>query len=326
MKCLITALVVLGAPGLVEAQQLVDDQGRVRVAMVKMPYTGARNVPEISDIPNYLEQGGIYALLEELGASLRPIGEIDLTPAQKQDYGNWHRMGMANGHLADFVEQSLTAKQLHIGLLANCTSLIGVLGGMQRMASSPERIGLVFIDAHGDFNTPETTLSGMLGGMPVAVAAGLGLRNLRNESGLLVPIPAENIVLGAARDLDPLERELVEEHRLMRFSTEDIRTLSPRLHEIMDDLSARTDLIYVHIDMDVLDPNEVPGHPLTVPNGPTSEELAAAIALMFTYEKAVAFGVASTPANERDPDGVSRQAAYRLIQAAVNGVRRRGTP
>jgi arginase family enzyme len=98
------------------------------------------------------------------------------------------------------------------------------------------------------------------------------------------------------------------------------------LREIMEDLSARTDLIYVHIDMDVLDPNEVLGHPLTVPNGPTSEELAAAIALMFTYEKAVAFGVASTPANERDPDGVSRQAAYRLIQGAIDGVKRRATP
>jgi arginase len=294
--------------------------------MVKMPYTGARNVPEISDVPDYLERGGIYALLEEQGTSLRPIGVIDLTPDQKRDYGNWHRMGMANGHLADFVEQSLTAKHLHVGLLANCTSLIGVLGGMQRMATSPERIGLVFIDAHGDFNTPETTLSGMLGGMPVAVAAGMALHNLRNESGLLVPIPAKNIVLGAARDLDPLERQLVEEHRLTRFSTEDIRTLSPRLREIMEDLSARTDLIYVHIDMDVLDPNEVLGHPLTVPNGPTSEELAAAIALMFTYEKAVAFGVASTPANERDPDGVSRQAAYRLIQGAIDGVKRRATP
>ena len=326
MKRWFAVAIALGVPGGLLAQQLTDAQGKVRVAIVKMPYTGARNVPEISDGPDYLEDGGILELLQEQRATLNPIGEIDLTPEQKRDYGNWHRMGMANGHLADFVEQSLRANYLHVGLLANCTSLIGVLGGMQDVATSPERIGLVFIDAHGDFNTPETTLSGMLGGMPVAVAAGLGLHNLRNESGLPIPIPVENIVLGAARDLDPLEAELVKEHNLTRFSVDDIRTLSPRLHEIMEDLSARTDLIYVHIDMDVLDPAEVPGHPLTVPNGPTSEELAAAISLMFTYEKAVAFGVASTPANERDPDGVSRRAAYRLIQGAVAGVQRRVTP
>ena len=326
MKQWLAVAIVLAVPGGLLAQQLTDAQGQVRVAIVKMPYTGARNVPEISDGPDYLEDGGIFELLREQGATLAPISEIDLTPEQKRDYGNWHRMGMANGHLADLVEQSLRANYLHVGLLANCTSLIGVLGGMQNVATSPERIGLVFIDAHGDFNTPETTLSGMLGGMPVAVAAGLGLHNLRNESGLPIPIPVENIVLGAARDLDPLEAELVKEHNLTRFSVEDIRTLSPRLHEIMEDLSARTDLIYVHIDMDVLDPAEVPGHPLTVPNGPTSEELAAAISLMFTYEKAAAFGVASTPANERDPDGVSRRAAYRLIQGAVAGVQRRVTP
>jgi arginase family enzyme len=75
--------------------------------------------------------------------------------------------------------------------------------------------------------------------------------------------------------------------------------------------------------MDVLDPEEVAGHSLTVPDGPTSRELAAAITAMFVYEKVAAFGVASTPANERDPDGKSLQAAYRLIEAAVAGVQGR---
>jgi arginase family enzyme len=63
--------------------------------------------------------------------------------------------------------------------------------------------------------------------------------------------------------------------------------------------------------MDVLDPEEVPGHSLTVPDGPTSRELAAAITAMFEYEKVAAFGVASTPANERDPDGKSLPANER---------------
>ena len=297
----------------------------MRVGLVKMPYTGARNVAEISDVPDYLARGGIAERLSRLGASTGPIAEIDLTTDQKKEYGTWHRMGMANGHLARLVASTVGDGSLSVGLLANCTSLLGVLGGLQQAASSPERIGIVFIDAHGDFNTPETTLSGMLGGMPVAVAAGLALHNLREESGLEVPIPTENIVLGAVRDLDPLEQRLVEEHRLARFSVDDIRSLAPRLREVMDDLSGRTDFIYVHVDMDVLDPAEVPGHPLTVPDGPTSQELARAIELMFGYEKAAAFGVASTPAGERDPGGVSRHAAYRLVEAAVRGVQSRSS-
>jgi hypothetical protein len=71
----------------------------------------------------------------------------------------------------------------------------------------------------------------------------------------------------------------------------------------MKRLSELTDIIYVHVDMDVLDPAEVSGHPLTVPNGPTSRELAAAISEMFRYQKAAAFGVASTPAGENDKGG-----------------------
>jgi arginase family enzyme len=71
----------------------------------------------------------------------------------------------------------------------------------------------------------------------------------------------------------------------------------------MQRLSRLTDVIYVHVDMDVLDPREVPGHPLAVPDGPTSAELAAALEEMFRYPKAVAFGVASTPAGRATRTG-----------------------
>jgi arginase family enzyme len=88
-------------------------------------------------------------------------------------------------------------------------------------------------------------------------------------------------------------------------------------------LSQTTDVIYIHVDMDVLDPREVPGHPLTVAGGPSSEDLAAALTEMFKYEKAASFGVASAPFGDRDKTGVSRQAAYNLILGAVKGVQQR---
>jgi arginase len=181
----------------------------------------------------------------------------------------------------------------------------------------------VFVDAHGDFNTPETTLSGMLGGMPVAVSAGLALQNLRLKSRLDPALRTEHIVLAAVRDLDPLERELIENSAVEQMTTDDIRARSEGLHAQMRRLSELTDVIYVHIDMDVLDPAEVAGHPLTVPDGPTSVELAAALTEMFRYEKVAALGLASTPAGENDPEGLSRRAAYRLIEGALEGVRQR---
>jgi arginase family enzyme len=89
----------------------------------------------------------------------------------------------------------------------------------------------------------------------------------------------------------------------------------------MERLSKITDIIYVHIDMDVLDPAEVPGHSLTVPGGPTSTELAKAIELMFSFPKSSAIGIASLPME--DPGDHSLEAAYKLIEAAVRGVQKR---
>jgi len=200
-----------------------------------------------------------------------------------------------------------------------------MLGGLQRSGPSPRtlRVGLVFIDAHGDFNTPETTLSGMLGGMPVAISAGLCLTRLRLKSGLDPALPERHIVLAAARDLDPLEQDLLDRSAVERLSVEDIKTRSPSIAAQMKRLAGLTDLIYVHVDMDVLDPPEVRGHPLTVPGGPTSLELAAALTEMFRSPKAAAFGVASTPSGDQDRDGRSRQAAYNLILGALKGVQQR---
>ncbi len=307
------------------AQRYRDASGNVQVGLVKMPYSGARNVPELSGGPDYLEAGGLVALLEELGAVSKPIPTVKLDPEEESDYGEWHRLGLANAHLGDYVADNEREGYLTVGLLSNCSSLSGVLGGLQRSGPTrrPLKIGLVFIDAHGDINTPETTLSGMLGGMPVAVAAGLCLRNLRETSGLEVALPTKYIVMGALRDVDPLEQELMDRTQVEHISVDDIRERSESIHAQMERLSRLVDKIYIHIDMDVLDPQEVAGHPLTVPNGPTSMELGATLREMFRYEKAAALGIASTPWGERDEAGLSRQAAYNLIKGAVQGVQER---
>jgi arginase family enzyme len=156
--------------------------------------------------------------------------------------------------------------------------------------------------------------------MPVAISAGMCLRNLRLTSGLEPPLPIPYIVLGGVRDTDPLEQELIDRSEVERISVDDIRKRSEKIHAQMERLSSLVDLIYIHIDMDVLDPREVPGHPLTVADGPTSEELGSALREMFRYEKAAALGIASTPYAERDKDGLSRQAAYNLIRGAIEGV------
>jgi len=321
----ICAVVLLCATSLASAQEKPEMNAKTKIALVKMPYSGSRNVPELSPGPDYLEQGGIVEFLEGMDAAVKPVQTIRLTPEDEKEYGEWHRLGLANGHLADAVAANTQEGYLTVGLLANCNSLLGMLGGLQHSGPTrrPLKVGLVFVDSHGDFNTPETTLSGMLGGMPVAVAAGLALTNLRRESGLEPALPTRYIVMAGVRDTDPLEQELLDRSEVEHISVADMRELSENLHAQMRRLSQLTDVIYLHVDMDVLDPGEVAGHPLTVANGPTSEELADALAEMFRYEKVAALGIASTPSGERDLGGKSRQAAYNLVAGAVEGVRQR---
>lgn len=297
----------------------------VKVDVIKNPYGGARNSPELSTNPDYIHAAGLERLIGEWGGELiRPIQDIRLNAEQERQYGEWNRMALANANFADVVREGLQDDLITIGLEANCNDLLGMLSGLKYDSDgNARRVGLVFIDAHGDFNTPETTLSGMLGGMPVAIAAGHALHNVRKTTGLAEPLPMSDIVWGGVRDLDPLEADRFTEYEVQQFSVQDIRELSANLKKQMDDLADRVDVVYVHIDMDVLDPAEVPGHSLTVADGPSSKDLAAAITMMFENPKTVALGIASTPSFNLDPDGVSRQAALNLIEGAIKGAQAR---
>jgi len=297
----------------------------VKVDVIKNPYSGARNSPELSTNPDYIHAAGLERLIGEWGGELiRPIQDIRLNAEQERQYGEWNRMALANANFADVVREGLQDDLITIGLEANCNDLLGMLAGLKYDPNgNARRVGLVFIDAHGDFNVPETTLSGMLGGMPVAIAAGHALHNIRKTTGLAEPLPMSDIVWGGVRDLDPLEADRFTEYEAQQFSVQDVRELSANLRKQMDDLANRVDVIYVHIDMDVLDPAEVPGHDLTVADGPSSKDLAAAMTLMFENPKTVALGIASTPSFNLDPDGVSRQAALNLIEGAIKGAQAR---
>ena len=151
----------------------------VKVDIIKNPYGGQRNVPELSTNPDYIHAAGLEQRIVEWGGELiRPIQDVRLNAEQERQYGEWNRMALANANFAAKVREGLEGAEVTIGLEANCNDLLGMLSGLKYdVEGKQRRVGLVFIDAHGDFNTPETTLSGMLGGMPVAIAAGHALHN-----------------------------------------------------------------------------------------------------------------------------------------------------
>jgi arginase len=291
----------------------------LRVALAKQPFS-----PTGTSVgPNTMANGGIQEALEKMGASVR-LTESKLTPAQDTEYGAWKKLGWALGDFARIVAQNERDGYFTVGLYATCPSMPGMVAGLQHSAADGRllRVGMLWLDAHPDFNTPETTRSGSMGGMPVAIATGRALKNLRMDATLDPPLRDEDVVMGGVRLTDPLEQDLLDHSKIQQLSVADIRNISAAVWTQLDRLNAQVDKLYIHIDMDVLDPREVSMHGNKVPGGPSSEELAALFKRIFArYPKATSIGFATIPSS--DPGGLSIAALNKMIVGAIDGVRER---
>lgn len=319
MKRILTVLLLIAWPIAVQAQNYTGPDGRLRVALSKQPFSPNGT----SRGPTTMAEGGIREILAGMGAATR-VAEAALTPEEEPEYGGWKRLGMALGHFAGIVETNEREGWFTVGLLATCPSMPGLVAGLQHSGPTHEsiRVGMLWLDAHPDFNTPETTRSGSLGGMPVAVATGRALQRMRIDATLDPPLADRWIVMGGVRLTDPLEREMLDDSGIEQLSVEDLRTGSDEVFRQLDRLAANTDRLYIHIDMDVLDPREVMGHGNKVPGGPSSEELAALFERIFArYPTASAIGFATIPPT--DEGGLSIAALNRMIAGAVRGVQAR---
>src|ERR1041384_1382448 len=215
---------VLLAASAVEGQRAGEGGGKLRIALAKQPLSPTGT----STGPDTMANGGIQPLLAGMGATIR-IDEAALTPDEATEYGAWKRLGMALGHFADIVARNERDGYFTVGLLATCPSMPGLVAGLQHSGPTrePIRIGMLWLDAPPDFNTPETTRSGSLGGMPVAVATGRALPHLRLDAHLNPPLQDRYIVMGGVRLTDPLEQQLLDRSSIQQISVDELRNMTP---------------------------------------------------------------------------------------------------
>jgi arginase len=186
---------------------------KIRVGLPKLTYSGNLGRSEADEGPKTMEEGGLIPLLEGMGCVVEESVNAKLSLEEEKVYGARLRLGLASSNLAGIVAKQIRTGILPIGLLANCNGLMGMLAGHQRASGSwkPLRVGLVWIDAHGDFNTPETSLSGMMGGMPVAISTGLCLPaeraalTHRFQSAMYPWLGSGTLTLGSRTSLTPME-------------------------------------------------------------------------------------------------------------------------
>lgn len=297
---------------------------KLRVGITKNIHNGHLGAEEMDPRPAMVENGGLYPLLDKYDCDLVEVYQAELTEEEEKAYGARFRMGLASNHTADHVASLIRRDIFPLGLLSNCNQLMGMLAGHQRVKGryNPLRVGLVWMDAHGDFNTPETSLSGMTGGMPVAVSTGLCLHHIRRAAGLEPPLPMSYLSMVGLRDIDPAEQYLIDHHRLSQITVEDMRSQSPAIMNEIDRLASLTDLIYVHIDLDVITSGEMPGHSTPAPDGPTADELARTVEAMFTHPKVTGLGLASYP-GEKDVDDIGLRSTLKQVEGAIKGIKSR---
>jgi len=287
------------------------------IGLVALPWHLNRRGEHLAAGPEALLGAGLMHWLRDAGYQLDGPHVVELDEAERRQYGAWHAVGLSGAHLAETVAGVRGRRAFPLALLGDCNGSLGMLAGLQRAGVG--RLGMVWFDAHGDFNTPETTLSGYLGGMPAAVAAGLCLQRLRGQAGVEPPLDVRDIVMVALRDVDPLEQELIEQHGIEQVPTADLKGDRSALRAALRRLSARCDAIYIHIDLDVLDPAEAPGMNFPVPGGPSPAELAEAMALCLAQPRAAALGIASYNA-PKDENNRTLTAVFRVIAGGVRGL------
>ncbi len=170
-----------------------------------------------------------------------------------------HPVIAVNRALAEAIRAN--ADSIPLIFAADCVSALGALKGLE--AQHPT---VLWYDAHGDFNTWETTPSGFLGGMPLAMLVGRG--DMQFMQGLdLKPVDEARIVISDARDLDPEEAAALRESQLLHV---------PKVDDLLT-ASLPEGPLYIHMDVDVIDPAEMPGLGYPAPGGPSAAQVNATL-------------------------------------------------
>jgi arginase len=189
-------------------------------------------------------------------------------------------------------------------LEGDCTHAVGAIGGLSQAKGSP---GVVWFDAHGDLNTMETTTSGYLGGMPYAVALGWDLEDWRLAAGLEQPLRPEAAALIGASDLDPAEVEALQRYPILRIDAVDMMQpgIAERVQAALGPRAGEAKAWYLHVDLDVAGPEEVPGGLTPAPHWPPRQHIIeAARAAAQTISVKVASIAVYNPAGDINGQGL----------------------
>ena len=238
--------------------------------------------------PSALRVAGLQSRLKALGHTVEDFGNVAVKQPEEQHYGEKRAKYLTEiaetcRGLAELIERTLGEGFLPLVLGGDHSIAVGSFSGVSKFfRDRAKRVGYVWLDAHGDMNTPESSPSGNIHGMPLATVVGYGAPELVELLGYKPKTEPRNVVLVGVRDLDSKERRLIKESGVHVFTMRDIdeRGMREVMAEALRFATDDTDAVAVSLDMDFVDPIDAPGVGTPVRGGVTYREAHLAMEMI----------------------------------------------
>jgi arginase len=285
------------------------------ITIFAVPYDSGHRAVRMGAGPEHLLSNGMEGVLAATGGDIRSEVLQATSPFHAEITTAFKLFGM----LAKRVQEATAKGSFPLVLSGNCNATVGVVAGLAG-ASPKEEVGLIWFDGHADFNTPETTTSGFLDGMGLAIAVGHCWAQMVRTLPAFRPVREENVVLIGSRGATQLEKERLRASEVTVVEEQCVRALGGReaLGIALEAMVDSVRRVHVHLDLDVLDPEAVnPANEFAPEGGLRAEEVEACIwAIRDRFE------VASATVASYDPsfDGEGRvlKAGVTLTEALAN--------
>jgi arginase len=242
------------------------------VRLIGVPMDLGQSLRGVDMGPSAVRYAGLASQLRTLGHDVHDEGNVAVPVrdriAEQAGHSFLPAVRDVCVDICHRVHETVAAGSVPLVLGGDHSIAIGSVGGVAR----DREVGLVWVDAHGDLNTMETSPSGNVHGMPLAALLGHGTPELVNVGQEGAAVRPENVAIVGVRDLDPPEREFLRDHDVNVFTMRDVdeEGVAPIVEQALDRIPAEH--LHVSLDLDSLDPTEAPGVGTPVTGGLTYRE------------------------------------------------------
>ncbi|NLK45206.1 MAG: arginase [Treponema sp.] len=232
--------------------------------------------------PSAMRLAGLKEKIQQLGHNItRSFSPIEFRPQEYEEIYDEKAKYLplivkACNNLAQSVKEAINKNAFPLVLGGDHSIALGTIAGLSSEYRKKNlRFGVVYIDAHGDFNTCETTLTGNIHGMCLAASCGYGIKPLTELFEKETKVDSELVFYIGLRDVDPKERELMHKAKVKTLTMADIDRIgfTESVKQLIKFIKTKTDVVHVSVDMDVIDPMFAPGVGIPLPGGLTYREI-----------------------------------------------------